>query len=89
MIEKGKLVKIVGASNVTSEQAVLDDYAKDMSFVNTIKPDYVVKPRNTDDVQKIVKLARETLTPLVPVSSGPPTFAAIPSPAPAGLLSSI
>ena len=74
MIEKGKLVKIVGASNVTSEQAVLDDYAKDMSFVNTIKPDYVVKPRNTDDIQKIVRLARETLTPLVPVSSGPPHF---------------
>jgi FAD/FMN-containing dehydrogenase len=74
MIEKGKLVKIVGASHVTSEQAVLDDYAKDISFVNKIKPDYVVKPRNTDDVQKIVKLARETLTPLVPVSSGPPHF---------------
>ena len=74
MIEKGKLVKIVGARNVTSEQAVLDNYARDISFVNTLKPDYVVKPRNTGDVQKIVKFARETLTPLVPVSSGPPHF---------------
>jgi hypothetical protein len=34
----------------------------------------VVKPKNADDIQKIVNLANETLTPLVPVSSGPPHF---------------
>ncbi len=74
MIEEGKLKQIVGAGNVSREPATLDNYASDMSFVNTVKPDYVVKPRNTDDVKKLVKLARETLTPLVPVSSGPPHF---------------
>jgi hypothetical protein len=74
MIEKAKLVKIVGARNVSYDPATLDAYAKDMSFVNAIKPDCVVKPRSTDDVEKLVKLARETLTPLVPVSSGPPHF---------------
>ena len=74
MIEEGKLIKIVGAGNVIRKQAVLNEYARDMSFVNTVKPDYVVKPRNTGDVEKLVKLARETLTPLVPVSSGPPHF---------------
>jgi hypothetical protein len=74
MIEETKLKKIVGAGNVTREQAVLGNYARDMSFVNAIKPDYVVKPRNADDIQKLVKLARETHTPLVPVSSGPPHF---------------
>jgi FAD/FMN-containing dehydrogenase len=74
MIEKTKLVSIVGARNVTSEPAILDAYASDMSFVNKVRPDYVVKPSNTDDVTKLVKLARETLTPLVPVSSGPPHF---------------
>ncbi len=74
MIEEGKLKQIVGAGNVSREPATLDNYASDMSFVNTVKPDYVVKPRNTDDVTKLVKLARETLTPLVPVSSGPPHF---------------
>ena len=74
MIEEGKLAKIVGAGNVISKPAVLDEYAKDISFVNTFKPDYVVKPGNTDEIEKIVKLARETLTPLVPVSSGPPHF---------------
>ena len=74
MIEEGKLVKIVGAGNVIRKPAVLNEYARDMSFVNTVTPDYVVKPRNTGDVEKLVKLARETLTPLVPVSSGPPHF---------------
>ena len=74
MIEEGKLIKIVGAGNVIRKQAVLNEYARDMSFVNTVTPDYVVKPRNTGDVEKLVKLARETLTPLVPVSSGPPHF---------------
>ena len=44
MIEKAKLVKVVGARNVSYDPATLDEYAKDMSFVNAIKPDYVVKP---------------------------------------------
>jgi len=74
MIEQEKLVEIVGAANISHDQATLNEYAKDMSFVNIIKPECVVKPRNIDDVGKIVKLAKETLTPLVPVSSGPPHF---------------
>ncbi len=72
MIEEGKLAEVVGSSNVSRDPATLNEYSRDMSFVNTIKPAYVVKPRNTDDVKKIVNLAKETLTPLVPVSSGPP-----------------
>jgi len=74
MIEKEKLVNIVGAHNVSDEQATLDKYSRDMSFVNTVRPACVVKPTNSGDIQKIVKLANETLTPLVPVSSGPPHF---------------
>jgi hypothetical protein len=74
MIEKAKLVEVVGAANVSDDIPTLDVYARDMSFVNEIKPDCVVKPRNTGDIEKLVKLARETSTPLVPVSSGPPHF---------------
>jgi hypothetical protein len=74
MIEKEKLVKIIGAGNVNYEQATLEEYSKDMSFVNTVKPACVAKPKNSGDIQKIVKLANETHTPLVPVSSGPPHF---------------
>jgi FAD/FMN-containing dehydrogenase len=74
MIAKEKLVKIVGAANVSYKPITLEEYSRDISFVNTAKPVCVVKPRNADAVQKLVKLANETLTPLVPVSSGPPHF---------------
>ncbi len=74
MVAKEKLVKIVGAANVSDKQAALDEYSSDISFVNPVKPAYVVKPRNTDAIQKLVKLANKTQTPLVPVSSGPPHF---------------
>jgi FAD/FMN-containing dehydrogenase len=74
MIQKEKLVEIVGAGNVNDEQATLDEYSRDISFVNTVKPACVVKPRNADDIKQLVNLANETLTPLVSVSSGPPHF---------------
>lgn len=74
MIAKEKLVKIVGAANVSDKPAALDEYSSDISFVNPVRPSWVVKPRNTDAVQKLIKLANKTQTPLVPVSSGPPHF---------------
>jgi FAD/FMN-containing dehydrogenase len=74
MIEKGKLVKIVGASNVSADAATLDSYSRDISFVNAVKPACVVKPRNLKEVKDLVALANETKTALVPVSSGAPHF---------------
>jgi len=74
MIAEEKLVKIVGAGNVSSDRVKLDEYAGDMSFVNKIRPACIVRPGNSGEVEKIVNLARETMTPLVPVSSGPPHF---------------
>ncbi len=74
MVEEARLVKIVGAGNTSSKQAVLDEYSCDMSFVNPIKPAYVVRPKKKEDIEGLVKMANETNTPLVPVSSGPPHF---------------
>jgi len=74
MIAKEKLVKAVGAGNVSYDEAVLDEYASDISFVNSVRPVCVVQPRNTAAVHKLVKLANDTQTPLVPISSGPPHF---------------
>jgi FAD/FMN-containing dehydrogenase len=74
MIEKAKLAKVVGADKVIFEDAVLKEYSQDMSFTHPAKPACVVKPENTDEVHRLVNLARETLTPLVPISSGPPRF---------------
>ncbi len=72
MIAREKLVALVGADNVIQEPAQLNACAQAMGFVSPIRPDCIVKIRNTDDARGIVKLARETGTPLIPVSSGPP-----------------
>ena len=74
MFMEKTLVEIVGADNVSCVQGFLDAYSQDFSFVKRTIPGCIVKPRNAEDVKKIVKKARETSTPLVPVSSGPPHF---------------
>jgi FAD/FMN-containing dehydrogenase len=74
MIAENKLAKIAGKGNVDREPTTLEEYSRDMSFVNAIKPGCVVRPKSTADIEPIVKWARETQTPLVPVSSGPPHF---------------
>jgi FAD/FMN-containing dehydrogenase len=75
MIEKGKLVRIVGTGNVFYDPAVLEQYTGDISFVNRVRPVCVVKPaEHAAQVQELVQMANKTQTPLVPVSSGPPHF---------------
>jgi FAD/FMN-containing dehydrogenase len=74
MIAGNKLVKIVGAGKIDRAPATLEEYSRDMSFISGVKPVCVVRPGNEADVEALVKLANETLTPLVPVSSGPPHF---------------
>jgi hypothetical protein len=69
-----ELGKIVGSNNVLDSPAVLEEYSKDSSFAPRVIPRCVVKPGNVAEVQEVVKWANETLTPLVPISSGPPHF---------------
>jgi FAD/FMN-containing dehydrogenase len=71
---KSKLTTIVGAENVSDDAGILNSYAKDQSFATGIRPWFVVKPQNAQQVQDLVKWANETSTPLVPVSSGGPHF---------------
>ena len=72
--KKDELVKIVGAENVVDDPGTLDVYSRDHSFTLPRKPLMVVKPKNADEVQGIVRWANQTRTPLVPVSSGMPHF---------------
>lgn len=65
---------IVGAENVLDAPEILEAYSRDQSFVPPRKPRLVVRPKNVDEVQGIVKCANQTGTPLVTVSSGPPHF---------------
>jgi FAD/FMN-containing dehydrogenase len=72
--KKEQLIKIVGREYVFNDTETIEVCAKDQSFVLPMKPWFVAKPKNMDEVQKLVKWANETNTPLVPVSSGPPHF---------------
>jgi FAD/FMN-containing dehydrogenase len=72
MLDQKQLAKVGGAGNVSSDPAMLEEFSCDLSFVNPIRPEYIVKPKTADEVEKLVALARQGLVPLVPVSSGPP-----------------
>ena len=74
MITKENLMQIEGSGEVLQDAATLEAYARDVSFVNSIRPAYVIKPKTAEAIQRLVKMANETLTPLVPMSSGPPHF---------------
>lgn len=68
------LADIVGPANVSADPALLETYAGDMSFVDRMAPQLVVKVDSLETTQRLVKVARETSTALIPVSSGGPHF---------------
>ena len=72
--DKEGLIEIVGSENVIDEPETLETYSRDMSFTPPTRPRYVVRLKNTDEVQAIVRWANQTAIPLVPVSSGGPHF---------------
>jgi FAD/FMN-containing dehydrogenase len=74
MIQEATIAKIVGREGIDGSSTTLEAYSRDISFVNPVRPACVVQPRTPQAVQKLVQLANETKTPLVPVSSGPPHF---------------
>lgn len=66
---KDKLKKVVGPDNYFDDPKVLEAYSKDSSTVPTGMPNYVVKVKNTKQVEEILKMANEYKIPVVPVSS--------------------
>ena len=74
MLEPTPFETVIDRDMVSLDQEELDSFSKDISFVNRVRPASIVRPKTASDVQKIVKIAKETKTPLVPVSSGTPHF---------------
>jgi FAD/FMN-containing dehydrogenase len=72
--QKDALAGIVGGANVLDDPRTLEAFSKDESLTHPLRPWFVVRPGSAAEVQKLVKWANETATPLVPVSSGPPHF---------------
>ena len=71
MVEK-KSREILNTVLTASDPDVLAEYSSDLSFTPRIEPKLIFKPSDADEVQKIIKWANDEMTPLVPVSSGPP-----------------
>ena len=60
-----ELQNIVGEPNATSRDTVLIAYSRDASLIDTLKPDYVVRPGTPEKISDILKLANPTKTPVV------------------------
>lgn len=67
---KTELIKAVGAGYVLDSADALMPYSSDFSLTPPAYPDYVVRPGNSEDVQRIISLANIYKTPVVPLSSG-------------------
>lgn len=61
------LAEIVGEQYVSNRKEELYIYSQDPGMMEPHEPDYVVMPKTTEEVQRIVKLANEEKTPIVPV----------------------
>lgn len=70
LLEKEKLLDIFGEERVFDEEKTLLEYAKDQSFSPRRKPDFVVFAEKVEEIQQVIRLANETLTPIIPYSSG-------------------
>lgn len=64
-----ELTKIVGIENLFQDPEVLKHYSKDYSLAPRGMPNYVIKPKDAQEVQEVVRLANEHRIPLVPCSS--------------------
>ncbi|MBC7248652.1 MAG: FAD-binding oxidoreductase [Anaerolineae bacterium] len=72
--KRAQLVDIVGEAGVIDHPDVGESFSLDHELIPPLKPCFLVRPQNVDQVQKIVLWANETQTPLVPMSSGAPHF---------------
>ncbi len=69
MNRRDKLVEIVGSENFSDDPKALDTYSKDFSFTPQAVPNYAVKPKDVQEVQRVIKFANENALPVVPISS--------------------
>jgi len=67
---KNGLEAIVGKKFVLDDEPTLEAHSKDLSLSLPRRPSCIVKPKNTEEVQQVVRLANKHLVPLIPSSSG-------------------
>ena len=64
------LVDIVGERGVSDAPEELWFYSRDPGVLAPHRPDYVVAPKTTEEVQKIVRLANRQKIPVIPMGNG-------------------
>jgi FAD/FMN-containing dehydrogenase len=69
MSTREELLELVGSENFTDDPEVLGAYSTDFGLVPPGAPNYVVKPRKTEEVHNVIEFANEHSIPVVPVSS--------------------
>ncbi len=69
MAIKEKLIEILGGENVSDDPKDLEMCSRDHSLCSPRIPNYVARPQKAEEILKIVQLANETSTPLIPSSS--------------------
>jgi FAD/FMN-containing dehydrogenase len=72
--KKARLMEIVGKAGVLDNPEIGAPFSLDHYLIPPLTPSFMVKPKDVDEVQKIVLWANQTQTPLVPMSSGGPHF---------------
>lgn len=66
---KNKLVEVVGASYVFTDDETLNEYGKDHTEDLVFPPSIVVKPASTQEVSAIMKVAFKHSIPVVPIGA--------------------
>jgi hypothetical protein len=66
---KQKLSQVVGADAFFDDPATLQAYSTDFSDTPRRAPNYVVKPKNAEEISGIIKFCNENRIPVVPCSS--------------------
>jgi glycolate oxidase len=65
------LQEIVGAAHVLTGESISEDYTHDEALTATpVKPDYLVRPANTDDIARVILAAGEHGVPVTARGSG-------------------
>jgi glycolate oxidase len=67
---KKRLAEIVGADYVADERFVLQSYSQDFGIMPRSMPDLVVRPRTTQEISQVMKIANEFKIPVVPRGGG-------------------
>jgi FAD/FMN-containing dehydrogenase len=65
-----KLREAIGEKWVTSNPADLAAYGRDFTIYSGERPNIVVLPESTEDVQKVMRIAYQHKIPVVPLSTG-------------------